>query len=283
MTSSKHKLTKCEQSVYKTLTYFSFFNYPVSLYRLSNFLIAKEPYSFSQIQEALKSLHHMKLISDFKDLYSIRGSKKVDVDLRKMLSKQAIAQVQELLPILIKIPWIKLICVTGSCAAFNKDPEGDIDLFIVTAKNRLWISRLFLVLILKILKAYRTEKVYANKVCPNLLVSEDAMSWDHDKNVYVAHEICAMHPLFEKDNCYFKFISQNVWVRSFFPHFFCNYQVEETQKCKASTLDSCERLFMRLQIWYMTRRLTTEVVSSSYIHFNRTNTKNLILHKFQNG
>ena len=280
MSPTKHKLSKCEKSVYKTLSYFAIFNYPVSLYRLTTFLISDEPYTVTQVQTVLKILQQAKIITEHRGLYSLKGVKKVDAVTRGMLSLEALKQVSMVSEALSKIPWVKLLCVTGSCAAFNKEETGDIDVFIVSTRNRVWLTRLLIVLILKVLNVYRTDTSYVNKLCPNLIVSEDSMSWEHDKNVFVAHEICAMHPVLNRENTYFKFLSQNSWVRSYFPNFmFTPTDTQDTSK-KAFLLDYVETALMKLQLLYMKRHLTKEVVTKSFIHFNKTDTKEFVLSKY---
>ena len=237
MASTKIKLSKCEESVYKTLSYFDIFNYPISFYRLATFLISDEPYTAVQLQTALKRLKQAKIITEHKSLYSLKAGKRVDAVARGMFSLEALRRARFMLEALSKIPWIKLVCVTGSCAAFNKEETGDIDVFIVSARNRVWLTRFFTVLILKALNIYRTDASYVNKVCPNLIVGEDAMSWEHDKNVFVAHEICAMHPVLDRDNTYFKFLSQNLWVKSYFPNFMFTPIVFQDASKTASFLD----------------------------------------------
>lgn len=280
MASTKFKLSKCEKSVYKTLSYFAIFNYPVSLYRLATFLISDEPYTVSQLQSALKTLQQAKIVTEHKGLYSLKGGKKVDTVARCLLSLEALRQAGAVSEVLSKIPWIKLLCVTGSCAAFNKEETGDIDVFIVSARNRVWLTRLFTVLVLKVLNIYRTDTSYVNKLCPNLIVAEDAMSWEHDKNVFVAHEICAMHPVLDRENTYFKFLSQNLWVRSYFPNFMFSPVAAEGESKPAFLLDYVETALMKLQLLYMKRHLTKEVVTKSFIHFNKTDTKEFVLSKF---
>ncbi|MEN9389237.1 MAG: hypothetical protein RLY61_321 [Candidatus Parcubacteria bacterium] len=283
MASSKHKLSKCEKSIYKTLSYFAIFNYPVSLYRLSTFLIADEPYTLTQLQTSIRALIQAKLITEHKGLFSIRGSKKVDSVARGMLSMQAIKQVQAVAPVISRIPWIRLLGITGSCAAFNKEESGDIDVFIVTKRHRVWLTRFFLVVLLKILHLYRTDASYVSKICPNLIVAEDSMAWDHDKNVFVAHEICAMHPILDRDETYFKFLTQNAWIRSYFPHFMHTSLDMVSPMYQASCVDYIELLSMKLQIFYMRRHLTKEVVTKSFIHFNKTDTKEQVLNKFHSS
>ena len=42
-----------------------------------------------------------------------------------------------------------MIAITGSVANYDAEENDDIDLLIVTEKNRLWITRGFVFLILK--------------------------------------------------------------------------------------------------------------------------------------
>src|SRR3989344_8169404 len=90
------------------------------------------------------------------------------------------------------VPPVKLVGLSGSVAMLNADEDHDIDLFIITAKNRLWTGR-FIILILAQLLGLRRRREdntgkdehvaggnpltdsgvqYKNKVCLNLFFDE---------------------------------------------------------------------------------------------------------------
>ena len=58
-----------------------------------------------------------------------------------------------------------MVGVTGTLASYHFNSEtDDVDLFIICSRNRLWITRLILVSIFKVLN------VYVNNRNPNLKI-----------------------------------------------------------------------------------------------------------------
>ena len=113
------------------------------------------------------------------------------------------------------IPWIKLVAVTGALSMNNADKNDDLDLMIIIAKNRLWLTRLFLVIFL--FPFLRRAQKINNRLCLNLWLDETSLLI-RQQNLYTAHEICQIKPLFVRDNMYQQFISSNQWVTRFLPN-----------------------------------------------------------------
>ena len=65
----------------------------------------------------------------------------------------------------------------------------------------------------------RNDKNPANKICVNLLVEEGSLAWPSRKrDLYTAHEIVQIVPLFDRKDMYARFISANGWVERFLPN-----------------------------------------------------------------
>ena len=67
---------------------------------------------------------------------------------REVWSRKKLAIANRAVQILKHIKWIKLIGITGSLAVKNSDEKDDIDLFFITSKNRLWLTRGLVVVLL---------------------------------------------------------------------------------------------------------------------------------------
>ncbi|OGK40562.1 hypothetical protein A3A74_00340 [Candidatus Roizmanbacteria bacterium RIFCSPLOWO2_01_FULL_35_13] len=151
------------------------------------------------------------------------------------------------------VPSVKLVGLSGSVAMLNADDDHDIDLFIITAKNRLWIGRFVALLLAQLLRIRRARhsgkrsaswrrarpessldsgvpfdsaqgpqndaQKHKNKVCLNLFFDESDLKIPKFKQTeYVAHEILQMKPLVDKDGTYLMFIDTNKWVFDIFPN-----------------------------------------------------------------
>ena len=116
------------------------------------------------------------------------------------------------LPIFRFIPWVKLVALTGARAMNNASANDDIDLMIITSKNRLWLTRLLLSILL--FPWLRRAKKISRRLCLNLWLDESALAIK-TRNLYTAHEICQLKPLYNCEATYQKFISANLWVKTY--------------------------------------------------------------------
>jgi hypothetical protein len=119
------------------------------------------------------------------------------------------------------IPWIKLVGVSGSLAMMGSSKRDDIDLFIITSNNRIWISRLVLIVLTALtgLRRKRREKILSatGKICINLILEESNLA-QQKKNIYLAHEILQMKILWQREEVYSKFLHDNFWAFKYLPN-----------------------------------------------------------------
>ena len=274
-----------EGAILKTLAYRSVFNYPLTIHQLGTTLITITKIEYKALEKNLEKLEGQKLIKKKDGKYFLAAVKPLSWKLRTLQSKKTLKESDPVFSILKKIPWIKMLAVTGSVAAFNTDKKDDIDIFIIASRNRMLITRFFVVLLLKAAGKYRVDKNPSQKICPNIYIDESLLAWDKTKrNVYVAHEILMMRPIINKDEMYFRFIKANSWVFDFF----ANYKIEHysldnlKKKVKPSRIvNLLEKVLMQLQVSYMKRKRTEEVATKTIIHFNKNDWTDKIIKEYR--
>ncbi len=140
---------------------------------------------------------------------------------REKQSAQYLRKAKILSQILKIIPWIKLVGVSGGLALHNASKKDDIDLFIITGRNRLWISRLLTLGLLSLIgqrrKVGEKGRKIAGKLCLNILLEEDRLEQEN-KDIFVAHEILQMKVLWQRDGIYSKYLEDNSWAFKFLPN-----------------------------------------------------------------
>lgn len=194
--------------------------------------------------------------------------------------------------ILRKIPWIKMIGITGALAMENSDKEDDIDLFIIASKNRLWLTRGLIVTFLRLFGLYRRPGKIKDKICPNMLLDEDhLMVPKKEQDLFSAHEVCQMKPVWDRDNTYSKFLQANLWVRRFLPNGVETEKLKDrkTKKQKSFSVssflsflvDPLEQLAYKLQLAYMNSRKTSEITESGRIRFHPQDARVWVLEEYQ--
>lgn len=112
------------------------------------------------------------------------------------------------------IPFVRSVAVSGSLAAGNAGKKSDIDLFCITAENRLWISRLFFVTASKATRLF--PHLFPVYVCPNYVIDEASLTVT-DQHLFTAHEVTQAVPLWGFD-AHRAFLSANAWTSSLLPN-----------------------------------------------------------------
>lgn len=220
-----------EKAVLKTLIYSNLFEYPLKAYEIHKWLIGKKA-NLTQVEKALNSLLKKRKIIN-KQSFSFAGAKDKNAyfflpSREEIVAKRIRRQKQSLIyirkvkiiaQILKLIPWIKLAGISGGLSMENADKADDIDLFLVTSRNRIWISRLFCLGLLSILGQRRkvNQKKVAGKICCNILVDEENLEQKR-KDIYTAHEVLQMKVLWQREGIYNKYLLENEWVFKFLPN-----------------------------------------------------------------
>jgi len=163
------------------------------------------------------------------------------------------------------LPSVKMVGLTGSLAMENGGKESDIDLLIITKEGRLWSTRLFTYILLKIMN-YGVRKPAGSsqkdKLCLNIWLDESDLMWKKkDRNFFTAHEIMQIVPLADKSGAYGRFLSGNSWVLDFWPNAKEIKKNNSISYTKLRKLNFMENLMYKLQYIYMKPKMTREVVS----------------------
>lgn len=208
-----------KKAILRTLAYADIFDYPLKENEIYRFLISKSQIPSSKLQKELLALSSK--VSQKEGFYFLRGREKI-VSLRKkreQWSREKLKIAKRVAGWLKLIPSIKMVAVTGALAMENSDEEDDIDLFIVTSANRLWLSRGLVVTFLRLTGQYWRPGKIKNKICPNMLLDENHLRIPKkEQDLFSAHEVCQLKPLWDRDKTYQKFIQANQWVKRFLPN-----------------------------------------------------------------
>lgn len=254
------------KDIIKTCSYGHIFSYPLTLLQIHKYIISKHTHSLDEIK---KALHLIDVIEHKRGYYFIQGNNEFVKERKKREreGKKKLVKARKVAKILSYIPFIKLIGISGSLAMNNASRDDDIDLFIITQKNTLWISRICITVILLLLKAKRKrgEKVVKDKICVNMIMELDNLCLA-EKNIYTAHEIAQVKILINKNQTFERFIHCNVWIKKYIPNYaawgLSRFVPGNDQR---SSFDAFFLLLNRacfyLQYLYMKNHITQEKVS----------------------
>lgn len=280
-------------AILRTLIYADIFSYPLKKKEIWRYLISNRRIDFFRVKKFLAS-NKNKEIEECCGYFFLKGRKKI-VKLREQRekwSKEKIKIVQRIGKWLRLIPSIKMVGITGSLAMKNSSEDDDIDLLIGTAKNRLWLTRILIIVLAELMGIRRrpNDTEIKNKICFNMFLDESGLTLPQkERDIFSAHEICQINLVWERDNFYFWFLQKNSWVKKYL----ANWWWEKTREKRCfikkkgeiwllkKILDFLEKLALQGQLWYMKRRVTKEVITPHYVRFHPNDIKEKILEEYQ--
>lgn len=175
---------------------------------------------------------------------------------------------------LSKIPFILFVGISGSLAMNNAKTDSDIDLFVITKNDTLWIARFLSIVILSLNRfslRRANNKNERNKICLNLWIDQHSIDMpDMPQNAYTAHEIAQVVPLVDKVNTYSQWIKRNKWITGYWPHAVpvLPKKLNELQEKPSVIIVFLNHLFYVLQRVYMNGKITREKVTIHYAYFH---------------
>ena len=205
-------LTKQQYAVYSCICYFDIFKYPVKPNQIFEFTSFNT--SQSQVNLILNELIELKLISESDGFYFLENVNKSIINSRTESEKRFLKRqkkIQRYANFVSRFPFVKSVCISGSCSKNLLDEDGDIDYFIITSPNKLWLCRSILIAFKKLF-LFNSKKYF----CVNYLVDANNLLIP-DKNIFVATEIKTLVPVNNK-NLFDLFLSTNSWVSDFLPN-----------------------------------------------------------------
>ncbi|GAB0174837.1 MAG: hypothetical protein HHAS10_07160 [Candidatus Altimarinota bacterium] len=120
------------------------------------------------------------------------------------------------------IPGIEMIALVNSLSMLATHPDSDIDLFVITGKNRLWLVRILMTIILTLLGVRRSGKDIPGNFCLSFFLTTEAMNLEKiaiQNDIYLYYWIYYLRPMYSKNYTYDRFLASNPWVQLDIPQY----------------------------------------------------------------
>ena len=288
-------MAKLTKAILKTVAYADIFNYPLTATEIHRWLINKQAIERSVLEAQLRGrtlkgssdISHVRTqkgrIQKTKSYYHLKGRQSI---VKTRLNRRRFSQLKykkahKITRFLRFIPTIKLVAVTGALAMKNSDSNDDIDLMIITKANRLWLTRLFTTLV--IFPHLRRGHKIKNRTCLNLWLDETALAIPKaSQNLYTAHEVYQIKPIFDKDNTYKRFLSENSWSKDYLPNAIQSRRPIKPLPFRNGNIgDLFNLIAFKIQHTYMKQKITNEKISLHSAFFHPRPTGQIILKHYQ--
>lgn len=206
-------LTSVQAAIIKSLLYYDIFEHPLRKEELYS-MLSIPGIEKSEFEVELQTLISDGIVTDFNGFFTVFSCAKSvkrriegEAKAAKMLDK-----VKKYSRLIASFPYVRTVCLSGSFSKHVMNDDSDVDYFIITAPNRLWIARTFLILFKKIF-LLNSKKYF----CVNYFIAEDN-SEISEKNIFTATEIATLIPVYNYEG-YQNFLNTNSWYKQFYPDF----------------------------------------------------------------
>ena len=205
-------LSPLELSIVRAISYADVFDYPLTVEEIHRSLVGQ----VSTREQVQALLDGSRLVPSYLDtrnaFYFLSGREQIleERQRRASASSHLWLQAEEYGRQIARIPFVRMVAVSGALAVDNARPGDDIDFFIVTEANRLWLCRALVIMLVK--RAARGGDL----ICPNYFLSTNALTLP-ERDLYTAHEMVQMAPISGFD-VYREILSQNAWVFQLLPN-----------------------------------------------------------------
>ena len=186
-------VTTRELAIARSVIYASLFDYPLTLEQLHHALIESDQTRL----EILAVYDGSEFLQDFVEhrdgFFFPAGRRELIAERRRREARSDafLAQHQLALRLMCALPFTRLIALSGSVAHRNLEPDGDLDLFIVTRGTRVWTVTVALLVLTKLLRRRGT-------VCVNFVLADSHLALDQ-QDLFTANQVIHLQPLIGGD------------------------------------------------------------------------------------
>lgn len=194
----------------EVLHYFHFFNHALSAEEILRYIAV--PASLDAVKEGLQLLEVEGLVYQKQGWFALDLA---SLELRikhERLNKRRLKLARKVGRFIALFPFVRGVYLSGSLSKSGvQSKDDDLDFFILTASNRVWTAKFFLIAFKKIV-LLNSEKYF----CINLLMDENQLSLTK-RNRYTATEVVSL-VLLKNTEGLERFLHANHWVKAYFPN-----------------------------------------------------------------
>ncbi len=241
-----------KSSAYKNLVFHDIFSYPLTERELKKFAWYDE-FKDNKDVTNYENQAGFYFLPNKADNIKIRNNNFV-------ISISKLRKAKRLVGWLRLLPSVKMIAICNSLGYLNASQTSDIDLFIITDKNKIWLTRFWLQSFLKFLRLRPFDRGHKqDSFCLTFFLSQENLDISNlqinKPDIYLIYWLTKLLPIYDPDNIYYNFFTVNGWFKKYLPHaepiqLDSNWMVKKTFLSNLFfllTLPIWEKLFKKIQ------------------------------------
>jgi len=206
-------MSQVHAHILRTLLYYDIWSHPLTARELFTYLPVNSM-TFADFEKHLVSARECGIVEQCQGFYYIKG-KTPDVVTRRGTmeahAKYMWTKARISMHVIRRFPFVRAVMVSGDLSKNVTGPGSDIDFFIITEPDRLWITRTLLILFKKTF-LLNSKKYF----CLNSFITSDNLELD-ERNIFLATEVATLKPLYNTE-MFQRYMAANRWVMEYFPN-----------------------------------------------------------------
>lgn len=231
-----------EAGILKVLRYFEIFSWPLTAEEVWHFYAGST--TPSMVQQQLAKMVYDGKIFQFGAYFQMANAP--EWSNRRAVYNQSADQfipiAKRMARLIGAFPFVRGVFISGSLSKHAMAPDSDVDFFIITAPERLWLARMLLVLFKRVF-LFNSHKYF----CVNYFVDANHVIIQ-EQNIYTATEMVTMLPMYGAD-WYQKIKAANPWAWEMLPNF--------PERSVEAVPDSTSKGSKKILEWLLSGRLGT--------------------------
>lgn len=251
-------MTPLEKTILATVSYYDIFDYPLTGFEIWRLLIREkskptDPAGLSHQSavtagDVFEALHRSgelreKLGHRF-GFYSLLGRERiVEKRLgRKKLADRKWKKLRSVFRLLVLVPFVRGIFVSGSLAMENSKEDSDVDIIVVARHGRIWTVRTGMTALTFLLGVRRHGDKTRDRICLNHYITDRSLRIPFS-SLYNAQSYAHLLSVYREDDGIFRrFQEDNRWLRDYL----LNYTPAELRSVRAVRKDRSFAFVSRL-------------------------------------
>jgi len=204
-------MTTRELAIARSVIYASVFDYPLTLEQLHRTLVESDQ-SAAEILAVYDGSEMLQHMIEYRDGYFFpigRADLVAERARREARSRAFLERHALVLRLIAAIPYTRLVALSGSIAHLNLEPNGDLDLFVITKGQRVWTVTVAVLLLAKLLHRRRA-------VCANFILADSHLVLEQP-DLFTANQVIHLRPLIGAETLA-AFCAANPFVKRTYPN-----------------------------------------------------------------
>lgn len=207
-------MQRMQNAIIKTLLYYDIWHHPLTAGEVFRFLPLNSC-SREELEKGIRETEAQGRVLQHQGYYFVPGRTPAIVEQRKVRERhaQSLWRIARLsMHVIRRFPFVRGVFVSGDLSKNVTTRHSDVDFFVITEPDRLWIARTLLILFKKVF-LLNSKKYF----CLNYFATADHLTLD-EQNIFLATEVATLKPLYGSA-LFRRYLDANGWIHDYFPNF----------------------------------------------------------------